>query len=382
MRYLLSIFTCWLVLATGCNHTRQSVPQTHCVKEADLPVNYARGFTISYYNGFKVITVRDVKDTTRVLQQYVLLPKGKPAPVDFKDAVLLDTPAKRIVCISTNHIAQMQVLGLVDRISGVANVSLLYDSAVRAKVKAGTIVDLGSNELNFEQLAALEPSFVFTYGIYDGGDKLLNKLNTLHIKSVLNLDYMEQDPLGRAEWIKFVAAFYNREVEADSIFRGIEANYLNLVNKAKQLHDRPTVFCNIPFKDVWYMPCGENYMARLIADAGGDFLWSDAKATNGLNLSLDYEAVYGHAANADIWLVNGFSASLHDIAVADKKNTHFAAFKNGRVYNNDTRNTPAGGFDFWESGGVHPDWVLADLIYIFHPQVLPGYKLYYYRKLN
>ena len=382
MRGLYHIVIWALLVLSSCNGKQKAAQQGHCIKETDLPVHYARGFTISYYNGFKVITVRDVKDTTRLLQQYVMLPKGKPAPADFRDAVLVDTPVHRIVCISTNHIAQMQVLGLADSISGIANVNLLYDSVVRTRVASNSIIDLGSNELNFEKLAELKPSFVFTYGVYDGGDKLLNKLNSLHITAVLNLDYMEQDPLGRAEWIKFVAAFYDKETEADSIFRQIETNYLALVAKAKQATSRPTVFCNIPFKDVWYMPCGENYMARLIADGGGNFLWADATSTNGLNLSLDYEAVYGKAANADIWLVNGFAASLKDIAAADRKNTHFAAYKSGRVYNNDTRNTPDGGFDFWESGGVHPDVVLADLLTIFHPALMPEHQLYYYRQLH
>ena len=130
------------------------------------------------------------------------------------------------------------------------------------------------------------------------------------------------------------------------------------------------------------MPCGENYMAKMIADAGGDFLWKDTKATNGLNLNLDYEAVYAKAADADIWLSNGFAGSLAEIKAADKKNAFFKAYKAGNVFNNDKRNTPSGGFDFWESGALTPDKVLADLIFIFHPELMPKHELYYYRKLK
>ena len=130
------------------------------------------------------------------------------------------------------------------------------------------------------------------------------------------------------------------------------------------------------------MPCGDNYTARLIADAGGDFLWKDAKATNGLNLNLDYEAVYAKAAKADYWLNTGFARSLSEIKSADKKNELFAAYKTGKVYNNNLRNTPSGGFDFWESGALHPDKVLADLIHILHPELLPDYQLYYYQPLK
>lgn len=370
-----------LVLA-ACNTKPKPEATPHCLAEATLPVKYAKGFSVTYYNGFKLISVKDIKDTSAVLARYVMLPKGKPAPLDFPNAVLLDTVTQKIICISTNHIAEMAALGLVDSIAGVANVELVNNEQLLKAVSNNSISDIGSNELNYEKMATLRPSFVFTYGIYDGGDKLQNKLRSLHLTAVLNMDYMEQEPLARAEWIKFVAAFYNREAEADSIFKGIESRYLALKQLADSAESKPTAFCNLPFKDVWYMPCGENYMARLLADGGADFLWKDAPATNGLNLSLDYEAVFAKAANADFWLNTNFCKSLQEIKDVDRKNIFFKAFKTGQVYNNDKRNTKANGFDFWESGVVNPDKILADLIYIFHPDLLPGHQLYYYRQLK
>jgi iron complex transport system substrate-binding protein len=355
---------------------------THCVKEASLPVKYARGFAVDYYNGFKVVSVKDVNDSSKTMVQYVLLPKGKATPVDFATALLIDTPVTKVICVSTTHTAEMQRLGLLPMVAGVTNRSLIYSKEVLAAMDAGTMADLGSEEMNYEKLLELNPSFVFTSGSYDGGDKLKSKLDALHIKTVLNLDYLEQDPLARAEWLKFIGAFFDMEYEADSIFSDIEKNYLALREKAKAVTTQPTVFCNIPFKEVWYMPSGQNYTARLIADAGGNFLWKDARATNGLNLNLDYEAVYAKAAQADIWLGTGFAKSLEEIKAADKKNAFFKAYQTGRVYNNDLRNTPAGGFDFWESGVVNPDKALADLLFIFHPELMPGHQLYYYRKLE
>lgn len=384
------LFTYWAVVVgalcmfSACKqkNTTTEHKDSHCVKEATLPVKYARGFTVDYYSGFKVITVRELKDTAKVLAQYVLLPKGKPAPVDFTDAVLLDTPLRKVVCVATNHITAMDMLGLSDSIAGIANVDLVYNSSVVSKVKQGLIANVGNGELNYEKIVELNPAFVISSGSWDGGDKMKVKLNSLHIKSVLNIDYMEQDPLARAEWIKFTAAFYDKEIEADSIFRTIEQNYIALQAKAKQALKQPTVFVNIPFKEIWYMPCGDNYMTRIITDAGGDFLWKNDTANNGLNLNLDYEAVYARAANADYWLCNGFVNSLNDISKADKKNTFFKAYKTGMVYNTDKRRTEAGGFDFWESSSLAPDKVLADMIYIFHPELLPGHQLYYYRKLD
>ncbi len=354
----------------------------HCAKVASLPVKYAKGFAVDYYNGFKVVTVKDLKDTGKIIVQYVLVPKGKLAPSDFSEAVLVDTPVGKVVCISTNHISTMAQLGLTDSVAGVANVDLIYSKDIVERVKKGAIADVGQNELNYEKIVQLNPAFVITSGSWDGGDKMKAKLTSLNIKAVLNLDYMEQEPLARAEWLKFTAAFFDREYEADSVFTGIEANYLSLKEKVKNVATKPTVFVNIPFKEIWYMPCGDNYMAKLIADAGADFLWKDAKANNGLNLNLDYEAVYAKAADAEYWLCNGFAGSLADVKAADKKNSFFKAYKTGKVFNNDNRNTPSGGFDFWENGPITPDKILADMIFIFHPELLPGHKLYYYRKLK
>lgn len=381
----ISVLFLWSVLCGlwSCKGRTQTKEQhVHCVKEFSLPVKYAKGFSIDYYNGFKVITVKDWRDTAKILAQYVLLPHGKSAPVDFGNAVLLDTPVRKIICISTNHISALAQLGLLDSIGGVANIGLIYNKEVVALIQQNRIADVGRDDLNYEKIVELNPSFVFTSGNWDGGDKMKMKLNSLHIKSVLNLDYMEQEPLARAEWLKFVAAFYDKEAEADSIFLEIEKNYLELKERAKSVSIKPTVFANIPFKEIWYTPCGENYMAKMIADAGGEYLWKDTKANNGLNLNLDYEAVYTKAADADIWLSNGFAGSLDEIKSADKKNSFFKAFKTKHVFNNDKRNTPSGGFDFWESGGLAPDKVLADLIFIFHPELLPKHQLYYYRKLK
>jgi len=363
------------------NHENQPAKK-QCIKTSSLPVKYAKGFAIDYYDGFKVLTVKDLKDSSKVLAQFVLQRPSKAIPIGFENATSVIIPVRKTVCISATTIGEMAILNLLDSIAAVTDVDYIYNPTVIEKLKHNQIADVGKQEVNYEKLVELHPAFVFTSGGFDGGDKLELKLSSLHIISVPDLEYKEQDPLGRAEWIKFIGAFYNREAEADSIFHAIEKHYTELKALAAKAEKRPTVFFNLPFKEIWYMPCGENYMALLIEDAGGNFLWKDASATNGLNLSLDYEAVYNKAANADFWINTGFAASLKDIQSADKKNTLFKAFKTGNIYNNNKRNTTGGGFDFWESGPVKPDEVLADLITIFHPELLKGHELYFYQKLK
>lgn len=384
MSRVLFIFVLCVFLLSGCKHknTGSVEAHSHCVKQASLPVKYSRGFSVDYYEGFKVATVKTTGDTSIVLARYVILPKGKKAPVDFDDAVLIDTPVNRVICFSTNHVAALSRLGLLQYLTGISNPELIYNSQVQQLLKNGEIISLGGMELNYEKMLALHPDFVFTSGDWDGGDRLKMKLASLQVKSVLNLDYMEQDPLARAEWLKFVAVFFDREYEADSIFKSIEANYLSIKERMTKVANRPSVICNMPFKEIWYMPSGENYLARIIHDAGADFLWANSSASNGLNLSLDYESVYAKGSNADYWLNTGFARSLSEMVNADSKHANFRAWKNGNVFNNDLRMTPSGGFDFWESGAVSPDLILADLVHLFHPDSLPTHKPVYYRQLH
>lgn len=354
----------------------------HCVKQETLPVKYAKGFTVDYYNGFKLITVKDWKDSSKIFAQYILRKKGKPAPLEFPDAVLLDTPIRKAICIATNQTAMFDRLNLTDSLCGVTNGDLIFNKEILQRIKAGKILNLGSAEVDCEKIAELNPSFVLTGGAYDGGDKLQPKLEALKVKMVLDYDYREEEPLARAEWLKFIAAFYDCEFLADSIFNEIEKRYLAFKKEAALNEFKPTVFCNTPFKEIWYMPSGETYIAKLIADAGGNFLWSNAKSTNGLNLSLDFDAVYNKAADADVWLNTGSIHSLAELKNANVRNTFFKAYKTKMIFNYDARATTSGGIDWWESGSVNPDKTLSDLIEILHPEYANRNELYYYRQLK
>ncbi|MBL0309463.1 MAG: ABC transporter substrate-binding protein [Bacteroidetes bacterium] len=264
MKYSLLLSAIFILLVASSCH--QGKDKGVLLKKSEEPISvlslkYARGFSIHYFDGFKIISVRDGKDTTKLLAEYILYPKSSSAPLGYDKAVKIGTPVDKVVCISTTHIAELVKLNLVDRIAGITGASLIYNQEVHQRIEQGAIANLGNDEMDFERLVEIAPSFVLSSGSYDGGDKLNIKLRSLNIPSVLNLDYMEQDPLARAEWLKFMAAFFDREKEADSLFSITEEKYLSLKNQMKQVVQRPTVFCNIPFKEIWYMPCGENYMA-------------------------------------------------------------------------------------------------------------------------
>ena len=190
---------------------------------------------------------------------------------------------------------------------------------------------------------------------------------------------MESSLLGRAEWIKFIGAFFNREAKADSVFRTIEMNYFKMINIGQKAPRHPSVLIGMPFKGTWHMSGGRSYMARLLEDAGADYYWKN-DTTRG-SIPLSFEVVLDKQQDCDFWFeVN--AQTREEILVKDPRYGLFKAWKNNNLYNNKRRMNENGGNDYWQSGVLHPDLILADLIHILHPELLPDHTLYYFQKVE
>jgi iron complex transport system substrate-binding protein len=201
-----------------------------------------------------------------------------------------------------------------------------------------------------------------------------------NLNVVIDGEYMEPTPLGRAEWVKFLAAFFNKERQAEELFQAAVSSYEEMAARVKQIPDKPTVFLNAPFDGTWWVPGGESYLAAFLRDAGARYLWADIPSQG--SQTLDFEAVYELAADADFWLNPGQWNNLNDGLAVDERLSEFRAFQEGNVYNNNASVNKYGGNDYWESGLTRPDVVLADLIKIFHPDLLPEHEFVYYQQLK
>jgi iron complex transport system substrate-binding protein len=221
---------------------------------------------------------------------------------------------------------------------------------------------------------------VLAYGIHAETANQYKKLEELGINVVLNGEYLETSPLGKLEWVKFLAAFYNVLAETTQKFDKVEEEYLKLSSMYTNLKTKPKVMSGMPWKGVWYVPGGSSYIARMISDAGGYYIWNSIPQRE--SIPLNFEKVIEHANEADIWINTGQAKTLIDILSEDERLGMIRSFKERQVYNNNARANNTGGNDFWESGLIHPQIILKDLIKIFHPQLLPDYTLVYYKKLN
>ena len=369
------------LLTHSCTNHASSTQSSHPRIIDSLVPKYSHAFRVDYYEHFKVVKVFSI--TGKFLASYIICTKDMSIPEGFSDAVRVNFLVAKIACMSTTHIGALKLLDARDLIVAATNKDYICDSIVSALIKSGLIKDAGHDyQPDYEVIAQVKPDLLFSDGENSGSSQMFAKMKALGVNVVCSRDYFEQEPLARAEWIKFFGAFIGKEKLADSIFKAVQLDYQDQINGVAETGDRPTVFCNLPYSGVWYMPCGENYVAKLITDAGGTFLWNKEKPINGLNLTLNFEQVYQRAVDGDYWINTGTDINLQQIVNTDAKFKLFKAFKTGNVFNGVNRLSAGGGMDIWETGSYTPNIVLRDLALIFHSHEPLMGRLYYYKQLK
>jgi iron complex transport system substrate-binding protein len=360
-----------------------------CATDYDAAVDYfpekvtveaATGFTVEYFPNYKVVTVNTPWQDAEAPLQYVLVQCGTPAPEGFSEALVIDVPVPTIVTMSTSFLPHLTQQGLLDRLIAIDTALYTSNDEVLARVAAGAVVEIGGGgsgqDVNIEALIDLEPALIMMQRFFSG-DTSYPALQEAGLPVVINADFLDTSPLGLAEWGKFISLFFNTEALAEAQFAGVSERYTALQAEVAAAASQPTVFAGTPFDGTWYMPGGGSYLGQLLADAGAAYLWAEDSSTG--SLFLDFETVFDRAVDADFWVnVNPFWATLADAEAEDARYANFAAFQNATVYSNNARVNPNGGSDYFESGYANPDIILADLVKIFHPELLPDHELYYY----
>lgn len=335
-----------------------------------------------------LISVRNPWQGARQVEQHLLvLRHGAEAPADF-DGQIVRVPVRRVVCLSSSHVALFDALGEVRRICGVSGIDYISNPYIRAHRLCGEVRDIGyDSNLDFEALAAMRPSIMLLYGVSGENSVLTGKLRELNIPYIYIGDYLEPSPLGKAEWLMIAAELCDCRDRGLEVFGGIVERYGTTARRVgayveerfPDITCRPKVLLNTPYRDTWFMPPARNYMVQLIRDAGGDTFTVSEEGNS--SLPVDMEQAYLLAADADFWLNVGACHSLGQLIAQNPKFAGIPAVQQRQVYNNTRRQTPAGGSDFWESGAVHPDLILQDLAAILHP-ALGGDSLTYYKRLE
>jgi len=375
MRNLICISLVILCVFNSC--TSKNTNSGTVQAKDSLQLIYAEGFAIKYYSDFKELIVYSPWIKGSVYAKYYLVNDKKIQTPG--DGIKVKVPIQTIAATSVTHFEFLSLLGELQTITAVCSPDIIYNQEINERVGEGQIISLGDAfNINLEQTMKLHPDAVMMSG-YNQNDPYAQRVTQAGIPVVFNNEWMETSLMARAEWMKFVAAFYNKEQLADSIFKLIDKQYTDIKTIVANVNNKPNIMIGSNFRGTWYMPSGENFMGKLFADAGSEYFY--AKDTTVGSLPLNVETVIKNFSNADIWLGCNFN-SIDELIKADSKHGLFKPVKLKKVYSFNKRLLASSANDFWESAVARPDLLLKDVIAVLHPEILPDYQFVYIKKLD
>ncbi len=371
------IFLCLAVLSVTACSTGSNKTDVISDSADSSVIVYAKGFSIRYFSDYTQVIVNNPWKSGSIYATYFLV-KDTQTEVP-EGGVKILVPLKTIAPASVTHYEFLHLLGELNTVTGICQADIVYNKKIKKGIEEGRITDLGDAfHINVEKVLQLSPSALMMSG-YNQKDANLQRISQAGIPVIYNNEWMETSLLGRAEWIKFVAAFYDKSQLADSIFSNIENRYNDIKQKVTNIKDKPGIMAGSNFRGTWYMPAGRSFMGQLFADAGSRYFYSNDTTTG--SLPLNVEKVLRDFSDADIWLNCNF-ATLDELIKSDSKHALFKPVQTRQVYNFNKRMLPSGANDFWESAVARPDLLLSDVIAVLHPEILPDYELVYAEKLK
>lgn len=371
MRYYLLPLLCFIYWGYGCTSPQKQI------EKKQKTTQYAEGFSIENDTSYTTVKVFDPWKKGNILATYYLI-KDKQTQTP-NNGTTITIPIGQIASSSVTHIGFLAQLSQLHSLTGFCKPELVYHNFIRKQAATGKITNLGdAYSIDIEKTLTLQPDILIMSG-YNQSDPHAQRIAQGGVPIVYNNEWMETSPLGRAEWIKFVAAFYDQSQKADSIFEGIKNRYNTMKTKVIKNKQKPTIISGSNFRGTWYMPSGHSYMGRLYQDAQADYFYQNDTTTGSLPLGI--ETVLEHFAQADIWLYCNYN-SIKELIEADEKHQLFKAVKSRNVYNFNKRLLPSSANDFWESAIANPDLLLGDVIAILHPEILPNWEMVYAQKLE
>lgn len=370
MKYILSLF----IISSLFFSCQKKSDQKTVTKSIKSTIKYAKGFDIVTIGNQKKLIIKKPYQNAKHEFTYLLGNKTNLSTNELK------IPIKNIVVTSTTHIAMLEQIGAENFLTGFPQTKLISSKKTRKRITDGSIVELGNAQtINTERLIELAPELLVGFGL-NGNNKSYKSIVRKGIPVIYNGDWLEETALGRAEWVKFFGVLFNKEKEADSIFNIIENNYLTVKKIALKAKKVPAIISGNLFKDIWYMPAGESFIATYFKDANTNYLWKNTKGNGSLPLSI--ETILDKGKDADFWIGCGLFETRKDMLRANQNYNSFIAFKQKEIYTYAAKKGSTGGLIYFEKSPTRPDLVLKDIIKITNPDLLPNYTLTFFEKMH
>lgn len=375
--YLILLFS--LFLLVSCKTERNEEPVL-TAQGTPLEIEYAKGFVVTEYEGYKLLEVQNPWPGADKTFRYLLVENQEKVPEELSFDARINIPVNKIVVTSTTHIPSLEILNEEETLLGFPGLDYISSEETRKLINRGEITELGKNEaINTEVLIALEPDVVVGFAV-NGNNKTFSTIEKSGIPVFFNGDWTEESPLGKAEWIKFFGALYNKTEEAEAFFSNIKDSYNEAKSLAESAEKNPTVLSGSMFKDQWYLPYGDSWQAQFLEDANADYVYSETRGSG--SISLAFETVLSDAQDTEYWIGPGQFRSLQQLQETSPHYKQFRAVKEGNVYTYSNTTGEKEGVLFYELAPIRPDLVLKDLISIFHPNLLPDYERTFYKALD
>ncbi|MDI6046391.1 ABC transporter substrate-binding protein [Flavobacterium yafengii] len=376
--FKLILFVFSFLTFVGCKKS-----ETLKVKESTNSKNaieYASGLSINKYEGYSVVTVSNPWPEANKNFTYILKEKNSSIPDSLQKYNTISVPLESIVVTSTTNIPFLEMLGVEKSLVGFPHTDYVSSEKTRKLIDGGAVKNIGQNEkLNMEQLIELEPNLIVTFGV-DNNNPMIDNLQKSGLKVLIQADWMEQTPLGKAEWIKLYGALFGKEKEAKTLFDAIVKNYNDAIQLVVTKKPTATVLYGAMYQDQWYVARGNSWVARFMKDAKANYLWANVEGTG--SLSLPFEKILEKAKTAKYWIATGSFKSIAEFENSNPHYSQFDALKSKNVYTFESKLGTTGGTIYYELAPSRPDLVLKDYIKIFHPELLPNYTFTFAQKLN
>lgn len=371
----LFIFAFTLISCQKKANTKQEI-----VEQTENQIQYAKGLSIYKHNGYSVVKVTNPWPNADRSFTYVLKEKDGIIPDSLQNYTTVNVPLQKMVVTSTTIIPFLEMLESETSLIGFPHTDYISSEKTRTLIDHGKIRDVGQNEsLNIELLFDMQPDAIIPFGM-DNNNKTVEKLTSNGLKVIFQADWMEQSPLGKAEWIKFYAALLGKEAEGEKIFNTIENDYKQAIELVQNTAANKTVLYGSMYKDQWFVARGNSWVAQFLNDSKTNYLWKDIPGSG--SEALSFESVFDKAQHAAVWIVNGAIINLEQLQKENHHYQKFDAFQKKEIYTFESQKGATGGTVYYELAPSRPDLVLKDYIKIFHPEVLPNYEFTFAKKLN
>ena len=370
MARALFILLVFIFFQYSCITNNSSTTKDNIYKDFKyLKPKYAQGFDIYKKSNISIIKIKNPWQKAKNIEfEYIIFSDSITKNNEFEGKTTIKIPVRNAVCLSTTHIGYLDALNKLDVITGISGTSYVNNDYINKKIKNNNIKEVGYEQnINYETIININPDLIFAYSIGTENIGYLNKFKEIGIPVFYIAEYLEHDPLGKTEWIKVFAEFFDLTEKADSIFNHIEKEYYDTKKIITNISFKPKVLTGLPWKGTWFVTGGKSHLANLIHNAGGQYLWRDLEIYRSEPLSL--ESIFQRGVEADYWINCNDASSIEELIRVEERINSLPVIKSGNIYNNNARININGGNDYWESGVMNPHIILKDMIKILHPEI-------------